>query len=281
MKCFNAILAGALIVLGSACDRGPKASGQLHLTEPEAAGSVDKDTQAQNRINSFFYVALVPKLQSCWNRVQGKGEITFQYTYRAAGTNWVWQQQEVEGHTLAQEQAAMALQCMQDAARGTSFPMEAAEAARKGNELVIHWTWPVPLPQDATVMGRMIGGGGGSGECQKKCVNCDCPFLPLGIGVLCKCVAACSGYTAPCVVDSNKKGCTMKLPECTSGRIGFGGSIVIARAATPHQSRSSAHRRGTPIRMRSRRGFNLEGFYDDRPNEALQATARTAPRPSR
>src|SRR5262249_15961428 len=149
--------------LGSAWSQGPRGSGEVHVRKPQAATSVDRDTHTQNRINSFFYVALVSKLQPRWSRVQGKGKITFKYTYRVAGTNWVGQQQEIEDHTLTQEQAALALQFMNDAARGTSFPMEAAEAARKANELVIHWTWPVPFPEDVTVMGRMIDTGGGGG----------------------------------------------------------------------------------------------------------------------
>src|SRR5262249_17757091 len=149
---------------------------------------------------------------------------TFKYTYRVAGTNWTWQQQEVEGHTLTQEQAAVALRFMTDAARGTSFPMEAAEAARKANELVIHWTWPVPFPEDVTVMGRMIDTGGGG--CKKECVDCICTFIP-GIGVSCKCEPTCSGYST-CELDADGKGCSLKPPLCMSGRIGSGGGIIIA-----------------------------------------------------
>src|SRR5262245_59714524 len=192
------VLDRCLDMLGSVWNRGPKASGKVHVRKPEAASSVDRDTHAQNRINSFFYAALVPKLQPCWNRVQGKGEITFKYTYRVAGTNWLWQQQEVKGHTLLQEQAAIALQLMNDAARGTSFPMEAAEAHRKANEVVIHWTWPVPFSEDVTVMGRMVGKGGGG--CTKECVDCACRFIP-GSGVICICEPACYGYST-CELDA-------------------------------------------------------------------------------
>src|SRR5262245_65621629 len=98
MKYFKGVLAGCLNMLRSAWNRGPKASGEVHVRKPEAS-SVDRDTHTQNRINSFFYAALVSKLQPCWNRVQGKGKITFKYTYRVAGTNWAWQQQEVEDDT--------------------------------------------------------------------------------------------------------------------------------------------------------------------------------------
>src|SRR5262245_61182817 len=110
MNYFVRVLAGCLDMLGSAWNRGPKARGEVRVRRPEAASSVDRDTHTQNRINSFFYVALVPKLQPRWSRVQGEGEITFKYTYRVAGTNWAWQRQEVESHTLTQEQAAIALQ---------------------------------------------------------------------------------------------------------------------------------------------------------------------------
>lgn len=229
MKCANAVLAGTLILLVSGCARTPP-TGDVLVREPEAATSVDRDLATRNRINSFLYVAVVPKVKSCWSRVGGKGEITFKYAYRRSGTNWVWQQQEVESSTLPKDQDAFALQCMQDAARDSSFPMEAAEASRRGDELVLHWTWPVPFPQDVTALGRMIDEGGGGGEaCKKLCVSCPCKFTP-GSGTSCSCASSCSGFTPPCTLDADGKGCRMKLPECATGRLGGFGGVIIARA---------------------------------------------------
>jgi hypothetical protein len=120
MKRLNAILIAGLILLTSGCSRGVK-EDELRVSEPEVTASVDKEV-----------ATVVPKLQSCWSRLQGKGEIGFKYTYRRSGTNWVWNRQEVENSTLAKDQEPIALQCMAEAVRDTSFPMEAAEAARMG-----------------------------------------------------------------------------------------------------------------------------------------------------
>jgi hypothetical protein len=141
----------------------------------------------------------------------------------------VWQQQEIESSTLPAGQDAIALECMQDAARDSAFPMEAREANRGATEFNIHWTWPVPFPQDLTVLGRMIDTGGGGEGCKKSCVSCPCKFIP-GAGTTCSCASSCSGYTAPCTLDSDGKGCRMKLPECATGRLGGFGGVVIARA---------------------------------------------------
>jgi hypothetical protein len=228
MKSWNAFVAGALVLLVSACDRLP--ADEQHVTESAPATSVEPDIAAQNRVNSVFYVALVPKIKSCWSRLTGKGDITFKYVYRRDGTNWVWQQQEIEESALPQDQNAIALQCMQEAAQGSSFPMDASEAARRSQEFVLHWTWPVPFPQDTTALGRMIDtGGGGESGCKKSCVDCPCPFVP-GPGVVCSCKSTCSGYNPPCVLDTDKKGCSMKLPKCATGKLGGFGSVIIARS---------------------------------------------------
>jgi hypothetical protein len=227
MKCANALLAGMVIVLLSGCGQTAP-PGEVRVRE-EAPTSVDRETATQNRINSVFYVALVQKLKDCWSGIGGKGDITFKYTYRADGTNWRWQQHEVESSTLTKDQDAIALKCMQDAARDSSFPMEAAEAAHRSPEFNLHWTWPVPFPQDVTALGRMIDTGRGGGEgCKKSCVDCDCPFKP-GTGVVCSCAMTCSGYTSPCTVHSDAKGCNMQLPKCATGKLGGFGGVIIAR----------------------------------------------------
>lgn len=217
-----------LLLTFAACNRSGS-NGELHVQTPAPPTSVDRDTHSQNRINAFFYAALVPRLQSCWARIEGKGEVTFKYTYKRDGAIWKWEALEVEKSTVPREQAAAAQQCMQDAASGTSFPMEAAEAARKGDTFHLHWTWPVPFPSDPKIMAMMIstGPGGGSGECSKTCVDCVCSTAP-GPSK-CTCMSSCSGYTAPCTVDSDGSGCHMFFPICSTGRIGFAGGAFMAR----------------------------------------------------
>ena len=235
MKQLSAFAAAMTLVVALGCNgEPPPPADTVSFTPPEAGPSVDPDVAAQNRINAFMFVAVVPKVQSCWSKLPGSGNIVFKYTYRRTGTNWVWNRHEVESSTIDRGQDAAAMQCMTDAAKDTSFPMEAAEAARRGDEMNIHWEWPVPFPSDVKTLAMIISGGGGGGgrECSKSCVKCDCPFIPGGAGVVCSCASACSGYTAPCVLHGDKKGCNMRLPVCATGRMGgFGGTIVIAQAS--------------------------------------------------
>jgi hypothetical protein len=170
LACFQTVLTVALIITTASCAQH---SGILSAEYKRAATtSLDRDTQEQNRINSFFYLAVVPKLQSCWSGIQGKGGIVFKYTYKREGMKWVWQGQQVEKSSLAQEQNAVALQCMQEAARDTSFPAEAVEAAYRVNDMVLYWGWPVPFPSDVTELGRMARNVGGAGEAG-YCVDCE------------------------------------------------------------------------------------------------------------
>jgi len=221
------VLAAMSVLTVSACSRELRPGDTVHVTDPAPAGLVAADVTAQNRINAFMYVAIVPKLKSCWGRVQGQGAIVFTHTYKRSGTNWVFNKHEVESSTIQKDQEPVALQCMNDAEREGAFPMEAEEAARRTEEMNIHWEWPVPFPSDVTTLARIINDGGGGGkECSKTCVTCDCPSVPL-LGVVCSCASSCSGYTSPCVLDGNRKGCTMKLPRCATGRMGgFGGGVI-------------------------------------------------------
>lgn len=225
MKRTNAILIATLMLSTWSCSRAP-VSNEIHVTESEAATSVNRDVAAQNRINSFMYVAVVPKLQTCWSRLQGKGEIVFEYTYHRSGTSWVWNKHEVESSTLHKDQEPLAMQCMSEAAHETSFPMEAAEASGKGEDLVIHWEWPVPFPADVTALGRMVGSSLGY-PC--KCVECDCPFVP-DSGTICACKNVCYGNKPPCTLDPDKKGCTFSRSMCLGGIMGgFRGGVIAQK----------------------------------------------------
>jgi hypothetical protein len=220
MRTVNVLAAAVLAATASWHWQAP--SEPIRVTGPETQPTVSADINAQNRINSFMFVAVLPKLHSCWSRLQGNGTVLFKYSYKRSGTNWVWSTHDIESMTIPRDQAAAALYCMNEAARDTSFPMEASEAARRTDEMDIHWEWPVPFPGDLASLGRMIDTGGG---CLRKCDQCDCPFIQ-GVGVVCSCAKACSGYSS-CVLDADKKGCSLSLPVCGSGRMGgFGGGFI-------------------------------------------------------
>jgi hypothetical protein len=197
--------------------------GTVQLT-PTQDDSAERTVAAQSRIADAFYLSIVPKLPDCWRRVAGKGTAQFEYTYGRDGDNWVFQQVELDGTTLDKGQDAAAMQCMQQAAGGSTFPVEPDEAARNAKEMVVHWGWPVPLPKDTTQLARMIVVDGGDTECPKLCQ--DCAWQP-GRSF---CAPACSGWIG-CVEDGTGSGCKMTRPECKTGWSGPITAVVMAREA--------------------------------------------------
>jgi hypothetical protein len=110
---------------------------------------------------------------------------------------------------------------MQSAAAGSSFPMEALEAAQDFQEFRIHWTWPVPFPPNPSVMAMMISQNGGA-KGAKKCLDCGkgCPRQQK-----CNCQWVTTGFVT-CEIRNNG-GCTSSN-ACSSGSIGFGeGDVLI------------------------------------------------------
>ena len=223
MHACSIILATTLLAMMTcACRKGEApADNTVHL-RPTKDDSAQTIAAAQDRIAGAFYATIVPKLKTCWDRVQGKGGIRFQYTYQRVGNNWVWQAQKVDASSLGKGQDAAAMQCMQDSARGSSFPLEPGEAARDAKELVIHWGWPVPLPADTTQLARMISEDPPP-ACLKLCQDC----VPNNEGRS-VCVSSCKGFTG-CIEDGTGTGCRMSRPECATGWSGPSVGAAIAR----------------------------------------------------
>jgi hypothetical protein len=220
------LMAGALLSLTAGCNRSNKSDDDAVKVKGETDAS-GKTAAMQGRLSGFFYTALVPKLQGCWNKVQGTGEIEFKFTYSKQGNNWAWQQQEVTHSTLPKGQESVALECMQSAASGTSFPLADNETSAALKTFEIHWSWPVPFPADTTELGRMIstGGGGRNPECPKTCADC---VYNAGTH-LTSCQPSCSGYVT-CTPDGTGTGCRMTGGVCSSGWSGpWSGESYIAR----------------------------------------------------
>lgn len=166
------ILAGLLLGFSSCRKELPEDTVQLRKNDSQVAQtSVNNNLHQQNRLNTFFYLAVIPKLEPCWRQLRGKGEIDFTYAYRSEGPNWIFQAVQPEKSTLAAGQEEIARRCMENAVRQTSFPMEAQEANYRLHRYTIHWGWPVPFPPNVTDLGRAIDTGGLNAR--GGCVECE------------------------------------------------------------------------------------------------------------
>jgi hypothetical protein len=223
MKVRSMIIAAAVLaLLTNACQRETTTGDDTVRPQPTKDDSAERTEAAQQRIAGAFYSSIVPKMKSCWVRVNGKGAVQFKYTYRKQGNDWVWQGVELDGTSLEKGQEAAALQCMQEAASGSTFPVTPEEVARNSNELVIYWGWPVPLPKDITQLARMATSHTEE-SCLKLCKDC----VPNNERVS-ECVSSCKGFIG-CVQDGTGTGCKMSGAECVSGRSGPAMGGVIAR----------------------------------------------------
>lgn len=220
------LAAAVLALLASGCERESTSSDNTVQSQPTKDDSEERTKAALNRVAGAFYSSFVPKLKACWGSVKGTGMVLFQYTYRREENNWVFQKIDAEGSSLEKGQETVAMNCMQDAVRGSTFPIELQEVSRGSKEMVIHWGWPVPLPTDTTQLARMVTTGGGGGkECKPNCH--DCVYDQGTHKSFCK--MTCSGYSG-CVEDGSGTGCRMTLPYCSSGWSGsWTGSGIIAR----------------------------------------------------
>ena len=164
----------------------------------------------QQRINRYFHGSVIPKLTTCWNRVQGRGTIAIEHTYaRDASGKWVVEKLAVGKSTLPRGQDAVALRCMQDAVRGSSFPVEGDDGDSK--EYVVKWTWPVPFPANAVEQTRAMfaatstSSGWGCGNAPPNCVACTYTATA--------CVDVCTGYHS-CSLGG---GCCVESARCATG----------------------------------------------------------------
>jgi hypothetical protein len=221
--CMSVVAIIAIIVASLSCKPEVKPSSP----EPEG-GKLQQSIAAQKRINSYFLSAVMPKLKTCWDRVQGKGTIEMKYRYENDKRGgWAFKTLEVGKSGLPKGENAKALACMQDAVKGTSFPREGSETHES---YLIDWEWPVPLPPDAEQqMERMIGtngGGGGGGGCdghgaEAKCVSCSDKA---------ECLTVCVGEEPPCHIieyPGQWKTCSCVNDCASGGPFGFVGGMVM------------------------------------------------------
>jgi hypothetical protein len=184
----------------------------------------ERTVATQTRINRHFHSDVIPKLQSCWSKLRGQGMIAIEHTYRRAGNIWVSGKLAISNSTLPKGQEVMALKCMTDSVRGTSFPVQEDEGSSKS--FVLKWNWPVPLPANADEVRAMVKNNvGGSGGCDghgaaPACFTCRDKAIA--------CDKVCVGADS-CTIEYQKAGssCTTGSGICASGGpFGlFGGGI--------------------------------------------------------
>jgi len=147
--------------------------------------------------------------------------------YERNGNRWVAGTPRVSPAT-ATAQDDVALRCLQEAVRNTSFAVEQSDAEAK--EFHVNWSFPVPWPKDFQEVAALMistggGGGGGCGGPEAPAPACfDCGFIPFLGWSYCKKV--CAGYST-CTAEAN--GCRLGpiRPRCaTVSPFGNQGGIV-------------------------------------------------------
>jgi hypothetical protein len=223
----TASLVTVALTMLHADSRMQNANRRIQPPEAEARAkeqqAFERTLTTQQRINRYFHGDVVPNLKNCWSRVQGQGTIALKYTYTRASGKWMFDKLEVSQSTLPRGQDAVALRCMQDAIRDTSFPVEDGEGNQ--SSFVLNWNWPVPFPANANELTSTMfaakgkGGGGGTGGCdgrgaQAKCFTCSQDAN--------SCLKVCVGYDF----------CTLSVHGCTgSNACASGGPFGVAGGA--------------------------------------------------
>ena len=169
----------------------------------------------QQRINRYFHSDVMPKLKNCWGGVQGSGTITLKYTYnKVARSRWGLATVAVNNSTLAKAEEAVALKCMQDSVRGTSFAVEGSDRDERG--FVLNWSWPVPFPDNADELTRtmfLAKGSGDTGGCDGHGATAACYTCTRPTPYSTTCSKVCVGSST---CKNNSDGC-YEYNSCASG----------------------------------------------------------------
>jgi len=178
---------------------------------------LQRTVMTQQRLNRYFHSAVIPKLGNCWSHIQGTGTIQINHNYaRDVDGKWVTKDLTIGNSTLTRGQEVVALRCMQDAVRGSSFPSTNDDGNSK--EYVVRWSWPVPFPTNMEEQTRAMfaaqGGVSGTG-CDGKGAPATCwDCIQIKGGTDTKCERRCSGYKECAYGPSNS---CQAVSICVSG----------------------------------------------------------------
>jgi len=184
------------------------------LPKPDREDPRFKESLAeQKRINRYFHDVVVPRLNTCWSKVQGTGTVEIGYTFeKNAKSDWGFRTLAVGKSSLPAGQDVVAANCMEQAVGGTSFP---AEVRDEGESYLIRWDWPVPLPGDIKEQADKMfkdNGGGGTG-CDGKGTAAKC-FTCKGAT---QCLTVCVGYQTCDLISTSKETSCTATKKCASG----------------------------------------------------------------
>ncbi len=228
------LLVGSMLILAALVLANSQTPRTISQTPQVPTRSTDdpklairRTVATQQRVNRYFNNTVIPKLKDCWSRIQGRGTIDIEHNYtRNTSGKWAAGRLTVSKSTLPGGQEAVALQCLQNAVRDTSFPVERDDGVNK--EYVLKWTWPVPFPTDMAEQTRAMfaatGGGSGSG-CDGKGTPAacwDCVYQKDGIP---KCKQKCSGYKECAYGPQNS--CQASAGCVTGGLTGVASRTII------------------------------------------------------
>jgi hypothetical protein len=202
------ILMLVLIIALAGCVRMPRT-----IVAP-----ADEVADTQRRVNEYFHADVVPRLRTCWGSLRGTGLLVAVHTYTRDGTgDWVPGQLTTHTSTLPAGQDDVAIGCLREAVKDTSLTVGPSEAAAR--ELLLFWTWPVPLPaNDVVLKGKGCDGMGLPAFCQ------DCTWDE---DFNAKCRTVCVGWASCTATDST---CTITLRRCASGGLFWPiGALEVAR----------------------------------------------------
>lgn len=204
------LIGAALALIFVACtQRGTPHRGTL-------LSDLEDTIAAQQVVNHYFYTTVTPRLRPCWDRVQGEGTVDIALRYSKAGGRWVFDSAEGIRSTVPQEQAAVALRCMQESARATSFVLDDRRGGKTFEKFVLKWTWLVPLPADGSeAMARRAGGLTPAAGCAKCISNypARCQWSP-------------TGSEEDCRVEG-PNACSTTGTKCLTGIYGRAGDMIV------------------------------------------------------
>jgi hypothetical protein len=226
MRLMTTAFSVLLLALVQGCTRPADPPRQIGPSPEQLAA---KERATEERLTGYFRGILTPNLRSCWERVQGTGSVAFAMTYANSGGRWTLAELHPTSSTLTADQDGIATGCVKQALAGTSFGVDKVDTAfangAASTRFIVNWSFPVPLPADASaIMAKAPGGGAGS---PASCWYCG-HDLKTGDGA---CLAGKSGY--PGCIENLSGGCVCFGGSCGSGGFGGAGGTVAMRAINP------------------------------------------------